>query len=75
MDYSDYNGVIKKYNIDDSNVRKLNKDFNISSRIKYKKRKSGDFFFFFSQMISGEGMLQKRIPIVYSIDSYGDVLF
>jgi hypothetical protein len=29
MDYSDYNGVIKKYNIDDSNVRKLNKDFNI----------------------------------------------
>jgi hypothetical protein len=23
MDYSDYNGVIKKYNIDDSNVRKL----------------------------------------------------
>jgi hypothetical protein len=29
MDYSDYNGVIKNYNIDDSNVRKLNKDFNI----------------------------------------------
>jgi hypothetical protein len=28
MDYSDYNGI-KNYNIDDSNVRKLNKDFNI----------------------------------------------
>ncbi|MFB0909869.1 MAG: hypothetical protein QMA99_02750 [Flavobacterium sp.] len=29
IDYSDYNGVLKKYNIDDRNVRKLNNDFNM----------------------------------------------
>jgi hypothetical protein len=44
MDYSDYNGVIKKYNIDDSDVRKIEyKDFNIRCWDSIKKER--DFFY------------------------------